>query len=414
MFKPLAVIGTAVVAIGAGFQIAAGVEQSGSGDRASSALKIPVALQRTWFPPISEYDTGGQPLDDERFDGLLAHLDRALASDETLADFEREAAAHLESFLRRLAVPKVTDEQMERVRSYLAELAERHPDGRSTIEQKVRKLDLYGGSMSSAPPSSSIQWLAMDAFEADAFGSDAEVESHEDEEVDRMLAALDDILSLPEVSADIESESALAWMYFTLGLRRSQITAGQTERISEYLDGLKERHPEAGGFIDRRRFILESLTPGNVAPNIVGTDTEGVEFALEDYRGRIVVVVFSGQWCSPCREEYPYQRAMLEIYDEEDVVLLGVNSDAKLETAIEAKRTEGLDYRTWWDGHGQPEAAFLAVTDGPIATAWDIKAWPSIFVLDGEGVVRYARTEGRGRLIAVVDDLVAERRRSVR
>ena len=59
--------------------------------------------------------------------------------------------------------------------------------------------------------------------------------------------------------------------------------------------------------IDKQRRLL-ILNPGQVAQNIVGTDTDGVRFTLEDYRGNIVVLIFSGEWCGPCRGEYPYQR----------------------------------------------------------------------------------------------------------
>ena len=31
-----------------------------------------------WFPPLGDYDTGGEPLDDERFEALMAVLDEAL------------------------------------------------------------------------------------------------------------------------------------------------------------------------------------------------------------------------------------------------------------------------------------------------------------------------------------------------
>ncbi len=405
MSKPLAVIGIAVITFGAGYALAGGFGGSVEGDEASTALHIPAALQRAWFPPISDYDSGGQPLDDERFDELLTHLDAALTAEETLADFGLEAHAHLDAFLRRLAVPTVTDEQKARARAYLADQIELHPDHRSTIEQQDRMLDLYGGAMSSAPPSSSIQWLVLEAFEVDNDG-----EQFEDAEVDRLLARLDAILSLPEVAADIESESDLTFWYFSSGLQSGQLSREQTARIGAYLEELGERHPDAAEFIDRRRFIIENQTPGNVAPNIVGTDTGGVEFALQDYRGRIVVVVFSGQWCAPCREEYPYQRAMLDLFDEEDMVILSVNSDAELQTILDAKRTEGLHYRTWWDGHGQPDAV-LAATDGPIATAWGVRGWPVSYVLDAEGVIRYVNRFG-GELIAAVDGLVKEKRRN--
>ena len=63
------------------------------------SLDIPVALQRPWLPPIGEFDTGGQPLDDERFDELLSHLEVALTAEESLANFETEAEAHFDGFI---------------------------------------------------------------------------------------------------------------------------------------------------------------------------------------------------------------------------------------------------------------------------------------------------------------------------
>lgn len=405
MSKSFTLIGIAVITFGAGFALAGGFGGPDAGDDVSTALHIPAALQRAWFPPISHYDTGGQPLDDERFDGLMKHLDAALGAEETLADFGLEAHAHLDAFLRRVAVPTVTDEQKERIDAYLAELVERHPDHRSMIEQQERILEFHDGSMPSAPPSSSIQWLVRDAF-----GADPDGEPFEDVEVDRLLATLDVFLSLPEVAADIENESDLTFWYFSTSLQAGRLSQEQTARVGGYLDELGERHPDAAEFLGRQRFIVENQTPGNVAPNIVGTDTEGVEFALEDYRGKIIVLVFSGQWCAPCREEYPYHRAMLDLFDEDELVLLSVNSDAELQTILDAKQTEGLHYRTWWDGHSQPDAV-VAATDGPIATAWGVRGWPMTYVLDVEGVIRYVNRFG-GELVAVVDGLVKEKRGS--
>ena len=84
-----------------------------------------------------------------------------------------------------------------------------------------------------------------------------------------------------------------------------------------------------------------------VARNIVGTDTEGVEFELEDYRDSIVVLVFSGEWCGPYRAEYPYQEKLMETYKDEPLVVLGGNSDRELETIREAKASgDAPGYRT--------------------------------------------------------------------
>lgn len=403
MRRSLAIAGAAVVSFGLGFFLAGGVGAPASDEESVPPFDIPVALQRQWFPPIGEYDTGGEPLDDGRFDELMSRLEVALTAEETLADFETEAEAHFDGFIRRVALAKVVDEQKERAKSYLEQVAERHPDHRSLIEEQVSSVDRYAASSSPGPLTTSIFWIVRTAF-----GSDNDGESFDDVQVDEMIATLDAILSVPDVAADMEHQADLVFGRFNSQIHTGRLNEQQTARIGTYLDELKETHPDAGEFIDTHRFFLDNLIVGKVAPNIVGNDTEGVEFALEDYRGRIAVVIFSGEWCGPCREQYPYQRAMLEIYDEEDVVLLGVNSDAELETIVEAKKEERLDYRTWWDGHGQPGLMGIA-TDGPIATEWDVFTWPKIYVIDEEGVIRYVDKTG-GELIAAVDELLMEKR----
>ena len=404
MRQPLAVVCAVIVSFGLGMFLAGGTGSPASDDEVGSPLdRVPVALQRQWYPPITEYDTEGEPLDDERFDALLADLDVAMTAEETLADFATEAEAQIWGFIRRLAVPEVTDEQKERATAYLEELAELHPDHGSMIEQRVQMLDSYATSMPKAPPATlSVMFFGM----ADEY--DNEGEPFEDAQVDRLLGTLDAALRLPEVAADIEEEASTLFWRFGNRLQLGQVNEEQTARIVAYLEELREKSPDAAEFVDRQRFLIENLLPGTVAPNIMGTDTEGVEFALEDYRGKIVTLVFSGQWCGPCRGEYPYQRAMMDIFEEDDVVLLGVNSDAELETIQQAKIDEELPYRTWWDGHSQPDADVVAA-EGPIATEWNVSGWPTIYVLDEEGVIQHVNKRGGG-LIAAVDRMVMDKR----
>ena len=46
----------------------------------------------------------------------------------------------------------------------------------------------------------------------------------------------------------------------------------------------------------RRLFALQNLAIGKAAPEIVGMDTDGVEFKLSDYRGKVVMLDFWGNW----------------------------------------------------------------------------------------------------------------------
>ena len=229
----------------------------------------------------------------------------------------------------------------------------------------------------------------------------------EDARIDRMLAALDAMLKLPETVADFEREAATAFKGFTGRLQYGVIGDEQTERIFARFDAYGEAHPELAEVIDERRRYVEHLIPGRVAQSIVGKDLDGVEFSLEDYRGNIVVLVFSGEWCGPCRGEYPYHRFAMEQYEDDPVVFLGVNSDADPETILESKaRGDAPDYRTWWDGHSQPDAEITA-TEGPIATAWEVLGWPAIYVLDQEGVILHINKRG-GALLAALDEMVLD------
>ena len=219
-----------------------------------------------------------------------------------------------------------------------------------------------------------------------------------DAQVDQLLATLDSVLALPETIKSFRRQGQRYLQGFRWALGKGLVTAEQSHRVGEHLEDLKANNSRHAKMIDEQRRLLV-LTPGQVAQNIVGTDTDGTRFTLEEYRGNIVVLIFSGEWCGPCREEYPYQREMLERYKDENVVLLGVNSDDELETAREAKERERLHYRTWWDGS----------TDGPISNAWDVWAWPSTFILDAKGVIRFLNRRAE-RMSEAVDQLLEETR----
>ena len=77
-------------------------------------------------------------------------------------------------------------------------------------------------------------------------------------------------------------------------------------------------------------------------------------------------------------------------------------------TIQQAKIDEELPYRTWWDGHSQPDADVVAA-EGPIATEWNVSGWPTIYVLDEEGVIQHVNKRGGG-LIAAVDRMVMDKR----
>lgn len=165
-------------------------------------------------------------------------------------------------------------------------------------------------------------------------------------------------------------------------LDRGTMSAAQEARIVAFLDELAANKPRAAELLARTREGVTQRRIGVPAPEISGKDLDGVPFKLSDYRGNVIALYFSGDWCGPCRGEYPYQRRMLEIFKGEPFVVLAVSSDS-LAAAKKAKAEHHLPYRTWWDGH-QKEP-----TRGPIATAWNITGWPTIYVIDRAGIIRF-------------------------
>jgi thiol-disulfide isomerase/thioredoxin len=145
---------------------------------------------------------------------------------------------------------------------------------------------------------------------------------------------------------------------------------------------------------------LQRLAVGRVAPEIEGEDGDVKRFKLSDYRGKVVVLDFWGHWCPDCRAVYPRQRELAKRFEGKPFVLLGVNSDEDKDALKKVLAKRGVTWRYWWDGGSR---------NGPIATAWDIQWWPTIYVLDQKGVIRHkGHEELAAKLGQLVDELLKE------
>jgi hypothetical protein len=93
---------------------------------------------------------------------------------------------------------------------------------------------------------------------------------------------------------------------------------------------------------------------------------------------------------------YPHERSLVKRLANQPFVLLGVNSDQDREELKEVMKKEGITWRSWWDG-----------PQGPIAAQWQIMGWPTLFVIDAEGKIRFTSV-GAGPFEEVVDKLLEE------
>ena len=399
---------TAILAFAVGYLLANGLlsRESPIALNETPAFRLPIAAQRLWFPPLEDYFNDGEPMADEKFEDLFSILKDRLAAEETSADFQREAGVYLSSFVRRISVPSLKLQQTERIMSFLTELEEQHPDDWLLIRRRGNRVQSAARPNSRIRPfSRAISWFPkIETLQA-------ETEQFSDGTIEELIGVLELLLSMPETVRDIEREAGWHIRSFARVLQQRRPTGTQIAQAAAYLNEVKAKHPALGELIDQSRYRIEKLTPGQLAPNITGTDLKGVDFELQDYRGTVVVLYFTGQWCGPCRTEYPYQRLMLEIFNEDSVTLLAVNSDDDRDYALRAREDSDLHFRAWWDGYGEHHAF------GPIATAWDVREWPTIYVLDANGVIRYVHKHDLEVVLAaqvLLDELPLDRTSALR
>lgn len=96
---------------------------------------------------------------------------------------------------------------------------------------------------------------------------------------------------------------------------------------------------------------------------------------------------------------YPHERSLVEKHKDQPFALIGVNSDRDLEKVMPALKEASITWRSFWNG---PKG-----TGGPISSAWNVGAWPTIYLIDAEGVIRFKQVRGEA-LDAAIEKLLAE------
>ena len=98
---------------------------------------------------------------------------------------------------------------------------------------------------------------------------------------------------------------------------------------------------------------------------------------------------------------FPHERSLVEKYKNEPFVIVGINSDTDLEKMKGVRAKENISWRSFWNG---PEG-----TAGPIASAWNVRGWPTLYIVDAQGVIRYKSVGANEKAIdETLEKLLAE------
>ena len=115
-------------------------------------------------------------------------------------------------------------------------------------------------------------------------------------------------------------------------------------------------------------------------PDLALPDQHGVQWALGNLTGKVVVLKFWATWCGPCLAELPHFVELLEKYegDDEVVFLTVAGAGSSRDAVAELLSEEGYTFPVLLDDQGR-------------ATDFKILAWPTTFFLDPDGLIQYRR-----------------------
>lgn len=134
-------------------------------------------------------------------------------------------------------------------------------------------------------------------------------------------------------------------------------------------------------------FLLLAFTyavdlTGKQAPEFNGTDINGNEINLSDYRGKIVLLDFWASWCGPCQEEFPFLIDFYRKFKKDSLIVLAVNIDNKKENVLRFLNK----YRA--------KNMFPVIFDPEkiIPPLYELNGMPTSVFIDKEGIIRFTHT----------------------
>jgi len=114
---------------------------------------------------------------------------------------------------------------------------------------------------------------------------------------------------------------------------------------------------------------------GEAAPDFTLQDSDQ-KVALNQFRGKVVVLNFWATWCPPCNEELPSLMSLQEHTRAKGIVVLGISIDVDADAYHRFVKQRSVNFLTVRD----PEQK--------ISDLYGTHGWPETYIIDRQGVVR--------------------------
>ncbi len=117
---------------------------------------------------------------------------------------------------------------------------------------------------------------------------------------------------------------------------------------------------------------------GNIRPEVIDlVDVNGQRFRRDDFSDKVTLINFWATWCPPCVEEIPSLNRLQQAMQGQPFELISINYAEDPVTVSAFMRKVNVEFPVLMD------------ITGEYARRWNIITYPSTFVLDSRGVIRY-------------------------
>lgn len=172
-------------------------------------------------------------------------------------------------------------------------------------------------------------------------------------------------------------EDAPAVLHYNLGVVLLQLSRDQEGIVA--LEQYVKLQPK-GTYVESAKKMVDNPRRAreNYAPEFSFTSSEGEHVALEDLKGKVVLLDFWGTWCPPCVESVPELRNLHKKYSKEpSFLLIGISSDSDDEVWREFTAQNKMVWPQYRD------------KDRRIQRSFGVRAFPTYVLIDHEGIVRF-------------------------